>query len=299
MPSGWAGCIVTIGMFDGVHLGHRCIITRALELGRAAGLPTVVLTFDPHPREVVRPGTHPAVLTTPRYKAALLADLGVDVVCVVPFTVPFSRLSPRRFVESTLVALRPRSVVVGRNFRFGHGQAGDVETLAALGREFGFDTEGVSLVAGHGEEISSSSIRRSVADGDVAAAAEALGRDHRVEGVVVRGDARGRLLGFPTANVETGSYAAIPADGVYAGRLVRLGSGWQGAAAISIGTNPTFAGEERRLEAHVLDFDDDLYGEHVAVSFRERLRDTLAFPGQEALVEQMGRDVAQARALLS
>ncbi len=296
-PPGWGRCVVTIGVFDGVHRGHQQIIGRAVEKARAAGLPAVVVTFDPHPSEVVRPGSHPPVLTGSRTKAELLEALGVDVMCVLPFTVEFSRLAPEAFVHAVLVEqLHASSIVVGENFRYGHRGAGDVAALTASGRRFGFTVEGAPL-QGTGETTWSSTYIRSCVDaGDVAEAAAVLGREHRIDGVVVRGDQRGRELGYPTANLEPLPWSAVPADGVYAGRLVRAGE--QLPAAISIGTNPTFAGRERRVEAYVLDFTGDLYGEHVGLSFTTRLRETLRFDGVEPLIEQMARDVARTRELV-
>jgi riboflavin kinase/FMN adenylyltransferase len=294
VPSGWGRCVATIGVFDGVHRGHQQIISRAVERARELAVPSVVITFDPHPSEVVRPGTHPAVLTGPRYKAELVEALGADVTCVLPFTQEFSRMTPKDFVHAVLVErLHSVAVVVGDNFRFGHKAAGDVEVLRGLGAQFGFAAEGVALLTDHGTTISSTYVRSCVDAGDVATVARALGREHRLEGVVVRGDARGREIGFPTANLETPPHAAVPADGVYAGRLVVRGQAH--AAAISIGTNPTFAGRERRVEAFVLDFDGDLYGDHVGLDFTARLRDTLRFDGVDALVAQMHVDVQRTR----
>lgn len=306
-PPGWGRCVVTIGMFDGLHAGHREIIARAVARAGAAGLPSVLLTFDPHPAEVVRPGSHPAVLTEPRFKAALVESLGIDVMCVLPFTPEFSRLTPDEFAHTVLVEhLHAAAVVVGENFRFGRKAAGNVETLTALGSRFGFAAEGVPLysevLGGEETVISSTFVRACVAAGDVGLAGRALGRPHRLEGVVVRGDRRGREIGYPTANLELHPYAAVPADGVYAGWL-RRSDGVALPAAVSIGTNPTFQGAERRVEAFVLDIDDvagfDLYGEHVTLDFVDRLRETVTFDGVEALVEQMGRDVARTRELLA
>lgn len=296
-PSGWGRCVVTIGVFDGVHRGHQQIIGRAVEKARAAGLPSVAVTFDPHPSEVVRPGSHPPVLTGSRTKAELLEGLGVDVMCVLPFTVEFSRLAPEAFVHAVLVEqLHASSIVVGENFRYGHRGAGDVAALTASGRRFGFTVEGAPL-QGAGETTWSSTYVRSCVDaGDVVEAAAVLGREHRIDGVVVRGDQRGRELGYPTANLEPLPWSAVPADGVYAGRLLRGGE--RLPAAISIGTNPTFAGRERRVEAYVLDFTGDLYGEHVGLTFTARLRETLRFDGVEPLMEQMARDVARTRELV-
>jgi riboflavin kinase/FMN adenylyltransferase len=297
-PSGWGRSVVTIGVYDGVHRGHQATIGHTVKRARELGLRSVVLTFDPHPAEVVRPGSHPAVLTEPGRKAELIEALGVDVLCAVPFTPQFSRLTAEAFVHDVLVEhLHAAAVVVGENFRFGHRAAGDVALLERLGRTFGFAVDGAPLVAADHTVFSSTYIRACVDAGDVAAAAEALGRPHRVEGVVVRGDQRGRAIGFPTANVLCGRYAAMPADGVYAARLVRRDQGL--AAAVSIGTNPTFSGRERRLEAYVLDFSGDLYGERVAVDFAAHLREMRRYDRVEPLVAQIRDDVERTRELLA
>jgi riboflavin kinase/FMN adenylyltransferase len=292
--------VVSIGMFDGVHRGHQETIALAVRTARAAGVPSVVLTFDPHPSEVVRPGSHPPVLTSNRYKAELLEALDVEVMCVQPFTAEFSRMSPDEFVHALLVErLHATAVVVGENFRYGHKAAGGVDALTAAGRRFGFSVEGAPLQGTDDTTWSSTYVRSCVQAGDVRAAADALGREHRVEGVVVRGDRRGRELGYPTANVEPLPWSAVPADGVYAGRLVRGTE--QLPAAISIGTNPTFAGREQRVEAYVLDAEGglDLYGEHVGVAFTARLRGTEQFAAAGDLVAQMDDDVARTREVLA
>ncbi|GAA2369239.1 riboflavin biosynthesis protein [Catellatospora methionotrophica] len=296
-PGGWGRAVVTIGVFDGVHTGHQQTIGHAVQRARELGLPAVVLTFDPHPSEVVRPGSHPAMLTSPQRKAELLEGLGVDVLCVQPFTLDFSKLDANRFVHDVLVEnLHAALVVVGENFRFGHRAAGDVELLAKLGRTFGFAVESAPLVTGDGTVYSSTYVRACVDAGDVAAAAAVLGRPHRLEGVVVRGDQRGREIGFPTANLMVARYAAVPADGVYAAWLVRGNE--RLPAAVSIGTNPTFSGQDRRVEAYVLDFSGDLYGERLALDFVSHLRPTLKFDGVDALVEAIHDDVARTRAAL-
>ena len=305
VPDDWGRSVVTIGVFDGVHRGHQRIVTRAIESARDLGLPVVVVTFDPHPDEVVRPGTHPPLLGTARRESELLAGLGVDAVLVIPFTLEFSRLGPDEFVRAVLVdRLHAARVVVGENFRFGHKAAGDVALLAQLGEKYDFTAEGVPLLAENGVTISSTGIRAMLTAGDVVGAAHDLGRPHRVEGVVVRGHQRGRALGFPTANLETLAHTAIPADGVYAGWLAQLDTDgreqerWP--AAISVGTNPTFDGRERIVEAYALDRDDlDLYGAHVAVDFVARLRATLKFGSVGDLVKQMHVDVDDARRLLT
>jgi riboflavin kinase / FMN adenylyltransferase len=305
VPPDFGPSVVTIGVFDGVHRGHQRIVARAAATAAEFGLPVVVVTFDPHPDEVVRPGSHPPFLCTARRRAELLAGLGVSAVCVLPFTLEFSKLGPDEFVRTALVdLLHARRVVVGEDFVFGHKASGDVALLAELGEKYDFTAEGVPLLAEGGVRISSTEIRLRLAEGDVAGAAHDLGRPHRVEGVVVRGHQRGRALGFPTANLESPPHTAIPADGVYAGWLVRLDTAgaetdrWP--AAISVGTNPTFDGAERTVEAYALDRDDlDLYGDHVGADFVQRLRATLKFASVGDLVTQMHVDVADARRLLT
>jgi riboflavin kinase / FMN adenylyltransferase len=301
VPGGWGRSVVTIGVFDGVHRGHQAIIGHAVKRAHDLGLQSVVMTFDPHPAEVVRPGSHPAVLTEPVRKAELIESLGVDALCVVPFTPAFSQLSPEAFVHDVLIErLHGAVVVVGDNFRFGHRAAGDVPLLERLGRTFGFTVEDAPLVAEGGVVFSSTYIRSCVDAGDVRAAAAALGRPHRLAGVVVRGDQRGREIGFPTANLMCHRYAAVPADGVYAARLIRGGRHSAALpAAVSIGTNPTFSGRERRVEAYVLDFSGDLYGERVALDFVAHLREQRRYDAVEPLVAQIRDDVEATRALLA
>jgi riboflavin kinase/FMN adenylyltransferase len=305
VPEDWGKSVVTIGAFDGVHRGHQRDLARATEIARQLELPAVVVTFDPHPDEVTRPGCHPAALNSARRRGELLGGEGIDAVCVLPFTLEFSRLDPDEFVRTVLVdGLHAVTVVVGEDFRFGHKAAGDVGLLAKLGEKYDFTAEGLPLLVADGQTISSSAIRNMLATGDVAAAAMALGRPHRVEGTVIRGHQRGRDMGFPTANLESPAHTAIPADGIYAGWLSLLDAQGRDAerwpAAISIGTNPTFGENVRTVEAYALDRDDlDLYGVHAAIDFTHRLRGTQRFDSVEALVEQMCRDVEQARALTS
>jgi riboflavin kinase/FMN adenylyltransferase len=301
VPPGWGESVITIGQFDGVHLGHQRVVARAAELGRERGLPVVAITFDPHPDEVIRPGSHPPFLCSTRRRAELLGGLGVDAVCLLPFTLEFSRLDPDEFVRAVLVdKLHAAAVVVGEDFRFGHKARGDVQLLDKLGEKYDYTVEGLPLLVLDDETISSTAIRALLEAGDVAGAAKLLGRPHRVEGVVVRGHQRGRQLGFPTANVESPPHTAIPADGIYAGWLSTLDEAgaemnrWP--AAISIGTNPTFDGQARTVEAYALDRTDlDLYGLHAAIDFVARLRGTLRFDSIDALVEQMHEDVDEAR----
>ena len=302
VPGRWGRCVVTIGVFDGVHRGHQQLIGRAVDKARELGVPCVLLTFDPHPIEVVRPGSHPPLLTGQRHKADLVEELGVDVFCVLPVTLDLMRRDASEFVHTVLVeTLHASAVVVGENFRYGAGGAGDVAAMAEDGRRWGFTVEGFPLQGSGDTRWSSTYVRSCVTSGDVRAAGEALGREHRIAGIVVRGDQRGREMGYPTANLEPLPWSAVPSDGIYAGRLVR-GSGAKTEllpAAISIGTNPTFAGNERRIEAYVLDFSGDLYGEHVGLAFTERLRDTLRFDGMEPLMAQMALDVERTRALVA
>jgi riboflavin kinase/FMN adenylyltransferase len=289
--------VLTIGVFDGVHRGHRELINRAVELATKRELPSVLMTFDPHPSEVVRPGSHPAQLTTLKRRAELVEELGVDVFCVLPFTPELSRMPADVFVHELLVEqLHVAAVVVGENFTFGRGAAGDVTLLRTLGNRFGFTAEGESLVTEDHLVYSSTYIRACIDAGDVVAAEHALGRPHRLEGIVVRGDGRGRDLGFPTANLSTPKFAAVPADGVYACRFIQ--GGQVRNAAVSVGTNPTFSGRERRVEAFVLDVSEDFYGQRVALDFVARLRGQLKFDSSDALVEQMRLDVEEARRLL-
>lgn len=305
--------MVTIGVFDGVHRGHQELIRRTVEVARERGLPSVVLTFDPHPSEVLRPGSHPAQLTSLRRKAELVEALGVDVFAVLPFTLELSRVTAHEFVHEILVdRLHVAVVLVGENFTFGAKAAGDINLLRTLGKRFGYvaygaELQGASMRGGRagGEDLaaeitySSTYVRSCIDAGDVNAAAAALGRPHRIEGIVVRGDGRGHELGFPTANLSTPRFAAVPADGVYScwfscstrpGELL--------PAAVSVGSNPTFSGRERSVEAFVIDVDEDFYGQYVSLDFVARLRDMERFTSVAELVEQIDNDVKQTREIL-
>jgi riboflavin kinase/FMN adenylyltransferase len=300
VPSDWGRSVVTTGMFDGVHRGHQQLIGRTVEAADRRRLPSVLITFDPHPREMIRPGQHPAQLSTLNRRADLVAELGVDAFLVLPFTQDLARMTADEFVHQVLVErLHAAEVLVGQNFRFGQGGGGDVGLLHELGRRFGYTAQGVDLITGSGANgvtYSSTYIRSCIDGGDMAAAADALGRPHRVEGVVVRGDQRGREMGFPTANLALPQFTAIPADGVYAAWFVH--GKRELPAAVSIGTNPTFSGRQRTVEAYVLDVDEDFYGHQVALDFVQRLRGQVRFDRVEALIEQMDRDVDQVRELL-
>jgi riboflavin kinase/FMN adenylyltransferase len=300
VPADLGATVLVVGNFDGVHLGHRHVVSRAREIADERGLTLVAVTFEPHPMAVLRPEHAPMTLTTLETRAELLAAAGADAVLALPFDRDVAGWSPEDFVQRVLVdALHAAAVVVGANFRFGYRAAGDVATLREAGERHGFDAEGIALDGGP-QVWSSTYVRTCLAAGDVAGAAEALGRPYAVRGVVVRGDQRGRELGYPTANVPTDGMTAAPTDGVYAGWLRRLDTGERFPAAISVGTNPTFAGvHERRVESYVLDRTDlELYGVEVEVSFVERLRGMVAFESVEKLVAQMDGDVDRARQLL-
>jgi len=303
VPPDLGRTVVTVGNFDGVHLGHQHVLRRAREVAdQLGGLPVVVVTFDPHPIAVLRPEHAPATLTTLETRAGLLEKAGADDLLVVPFDREVAGWTPERFVTVVLVdTLHARAVVVGANFRFGTRASGDVATLSELGRQHGFSAEGIALDGGP-QVWSSTYVRSCLAAGDVEGAAEALGHPFAVRGEVVKGDQRGRELGYPTANVPTSGMRAAPADGVYAGWLRRLDQPEiLMPAAISVGTNPTFDGyRERRVEAYVLDRDDlELYGVEVEVSFVHRIRGMLRFDSVEELVETMRRDVSTTRELLA
>ncbi|HKH04007.1 MAG TPA: bifunctional riboflavin kinase/FAD synthetase [Acidimicrobiales bacterium] len=302
-----AGTAVTIGAYDGVHLGHRAVISEVRRRAAEAGLASAVVTFDRHPASVVRPDSAPLLLTDIEQKVELLAETGVDYCLVVTFDEARSLESAEDFVGEVIVdCLNARVVVVGEDFHFGRGRAGNVPLLRKLGAEAGFAVEGMGLLgvdgeqAPEGEQVSSTRIRRLLAAGDVAAAARLLGRPHEVRGVVVRGDARGGVeLGFPTANVSAPGNVLLPADGIYAGWYERP-DGSVHPTAISLGRRPTFYEDQpySLLEAHLLDFSGDLYDEAARVRFVVRLRGEVRFDSVAALIEQMERDCDDARRAL-
>ena len=298
VPADLGRTVVTIGNFDGVHRGHQRVLAEAR---RVAGDGHVVaVTFDPHPMAVLRPEHAPTMLTDLATRCDLLTAFGADDVLVLPFSREMAAWTPQEFIDRVLVsALRARAVVVGASFRFGNRAAGDCQTLRESGAERDFTCVPVELDGGP-QVWSSTYVRTCLAAGDVAGAAEALGRPFTVRGAVVRGDERGRELGFPTANVPTSTVVAAPADGVYAGWLTRLDTREVLPAAISVGTNPTFDGvRDRRVESHVLDRADlELYDVEVEVAFVERLRGMVKFDSVEELVKTMNDDVDRAREIL-
>ncbi len=288
-------CVVTIGNFDGVHRGHRKVLQEARGDG---SLPLVVLTLWPHPVSVLRPDKAPLLLSDLATRIELLKQAGADQVRVIRYNQHVAQLSPEEFVDSYVAPLHPARVVVGENFRFGHLAAGDVHTLAALGATRGFTVEHLSLET-VGESVTCSTlIRKALADGDVGVAAQHLGRPFQFRGLVVMGDQRGRELGFPTANMGVDDGMAAPADGVYAGWFTTP-DGARRPAAISVGSNPTFDGGDRRVESYVIDeVGLDLYGQEAVVEFVEHIRGQVRFDGVAALVEQMTDDVRRAREIL-
>ena len=302
------GAVVTIGVYDGVHLGHHAVLRLVRELADARGLGAVCITFDRHPAEVVRPESAPRLITTPEQKLELLDATGyLDLAFVLHFDEARSQEPAEDFVREVLVrAAHTRLVVVGADFHFGRGRGGDVALLQRMGAELGFEVLGVGLEAapassGQGGVIySSTRIRELLATGDVRGAAALLGRLHEARGVVVEGDRRGRDLGYPTANVAVPNRCCLPADGIYAGWFVGA-DGVERMAAISLGRRPTFyeSAETSLLEAHVLDFDGDLYGQDVRVRFVDHLRGEQKYESVDALIAQIEQDVAATRRLLA
>jgi len=302
-PEPVAGSAVTIGAYDGVHLGHRAVIEEVRSRASGLGCPTAVVTFDRHPAAVVRPESAPKLLTDLDQKLELLGAAGVDYTLVIHFDEERSHESAEDFVNEVLVGcLRAKLIVVGEDFHFGRKRGGNVDLLRRMGPNLGFDVEGLSLVPVPGFEgpVSSTAIRGLLSEGDVVGAARLLGRPHEVRGLVERGDGRGgSVLGFPTANVAVPNEIQLPADGIYAGWFERP-DGSLHASAISIGRRPTFypEGGPLMVEAYLLDYKGDLYGERARVRFVSRLRGEERFESTDALVAQMNKDVEAARAAL-
>ena len=310
VPTDLPRTVVTLGNFDGVHRGHREVLRRVVDLARARDALAVAVTFTPHPRAVHQPEVPHVDIISPEQRVVLLDEAGLDAVLLQRYTLEFADQSPEEFVRGMLVhGLHAAVVVVGHDVRFGRGNTGDVAEMVRLGARYGFEVEAVEeFPAEHGAEperrCSSTWVREALAAGDVAQAAAVLGRHHVLAGEVVHGFARGRELGFPTANLETDVQGMIPADGVYAG-WVHDAHGGVWPAAISIGSNPTFEDVSRVVEAHVIDRHDervedfDLYGQHIEVEFVARLRGMVAYEGVEKLVAQITQDVDEARAILA
>ena len=294
-----SGTVATVGAFDGVHRGHRAVLAEIVRRARAQGLASLIVTFDPHPLEVVNPPAAPRLLTLPAERRELLEALGLDRIELLPFTPELARLAPEEFVRRVLRAqFGMRELVLGYDHGFGRGRTGDVALLRQLAREDGFSVDVVEAVRDDGQPISSSLIRTAVAHGDLAAAERWLGRRYGATGVVERGAGRGRTIGVPTLNLAPPDpRKLLPPDGVYAVRV-----NWRGASyggMMNQGPRPTFGITARALEIHLFDFAGELYGETVTVEWVRRLRDVQTFASREALVEQLGRDAVAARAILN
>jgi riboflavin kinase/FMN adenylyltransferase len=297
------GSVVAIGTFDGVHVGHRAVLAEALAIARELGATAVAAIPDRHPATVVRPETAPRLLTNLPHRIELLEATGIELCFVLRFDEERSLQEPEDFVREVLAGrLGARAVVVGEDFHFGRRRRGDTAVLADLEPVFGFKVIGLPLVSSEAAAgvVSATAVREALGRGDVAAAAQLLGRPHEVRGVVEHGDHRGRTIGFPTANVAVPGDIALPADGVYAG-WYELPSGEVRAAAINLGKRPTFYDHNglRLLEAHLLDFDGDLYGQHAKVRFHKWLRGEVKFPSVDALVERLRKDVDATRAAVA
>ncbi|QNV39342.1 bifunctional riboflavin kinase/FAD synthetase [Rothia amarae] len=299
IPADFGPSVVTIGNFDGIHTGHAAVLGTVVNLAREQGLTPTAVSFDPHPAVVHRPNEPLHEIMGQPERQQYLAELGIDAYILLHYTLEFSRQSPEEFVKNTFVdALHARYVVIGEDVRFGHNNAGDLQTMRQLGQTFGFEVVTIDeLMADETHRTSSTRIRQLLAEGKVEEARQLLGRPHRMVGEIVHGAARGRELGFPTANLSQQSRGFIPADGVYAGWLIDE-HGKRHPVATSIGTNPTFEGiTQRQVEAHVINRPDEpienfnLYGQEVTVEFLHYLRPTVAYTGAEALIEQIAQDV--------
>jgi riboflavin kinase/FMN adenylyltransferase len=289
--------VVALGNFDGVHLGHRAILKTAIDHAHAAGGTAFALTFDPLPAKLLFPQRAPRLILTAEDKLDLLRRSGIDGVLVVGFTRELSALTPREFVRSYLMGkIGVRAVVVGHTVSFGHNRAGNASVMVELGREFGFETTVVGPVKLEGVEVSSTKIRELIGKGELRAASALLGRHHFLAGAVVHGRERGRKIGFPTANLEPAT-ECVPPDGVYATRMILPDGGF--AAITNIGMRPTFGETSRSIEAHIFDFNRDLYGMRVKLEFVERIRIEQKFESAEALSRQIADDVARAKEILA
>ncbi|WP_029089911.1 bifunctional riboflavin kinase/FAD synthetase [Brevibacterium album] len=301
IPADYGSAAVGIGNFDGVHRGHRVVLSRLAEVAEQRGLKSIAVTFDPHPRAVHRPEAAVEQICSLSQRLALIGGLGIDATVVQQYSLEWADQSAERFVLDYLVrGLRAAVLVVGSDVRFGRDNSGDLATLMRLGAEHGFEVVVIDEV-GVGARYSSTSIRRRIEAGDVRGAAEELGYNHALMGEVVHGEKRGREMGFPTANLDIGADGLVPADGVYAGWMTFPARGLRLPTAISVGTNPTFHGHVRTVEGHAIDVefgDLDVYGETMEVEFVDRIRGQVAFRGMEPLIAQMHADVDRARAVL-
>ena len=292
LPEDRPAVVASIGNYDGVHRGHQAILESAVAAARQRGLRAALITFDPHPLTVVAPDRRPELVQTRRQKLRSLERTGIDEVLIVPFDAALAQLEPEAFFDDYLLPRYPLAAVhVGGNFRFGKGRRGDVDLLAEIGRRAGFDVECARAVEVDGRIVSSSAVRKALREGDVALAKRLLGRPFALTGLVARGEARGRELGFPTANLKPDN-VLLPRAGVYLSQVRALAA--RHAAVTNVGLRPTFGGERLSVEAHLLDFDEDIYGQRIEVLFLERLRDEQQFESPSELADQLARDRAAA-----
>ena len=293
----YTNSIITLGNFDGLHLGHQELIRMIIQRAKETGAISIVVTFRPHPLKILAPEKCPPLISIYEEKIRLFDKLGIDVLIKIPFTMDFSRMTPRDFVKDILCGmLGAKEIFVGFNYRFGKGREGNIQTLKELGREFGFIVREVGQISLEGEVISSTKIRLLLKDGDVEHATRLLGRPYTISGVVIKGDGRGRKLGFPTANIAS-KHAIIPSNGVYAVRLFIRDRFYDGIA--NIGLRPTFNIKELAIEVHVFDFSEDIYGEEITVFFIQKLREEKKFRNANTLIQEIKKDVETAKKTLS
>jgi riboflavin kinase/FMN adenylyltransferase len=297
IPDRLRGAFVTIGNFDGVHLGHRFIFRRLVEEAHREGRPAVAISFDPHPKMLLHPERRPFYLiTTPEEKIGLIAGLGIDAFILIPFSVEYARTTAEEFVRGILwERLRIRRILIGHDYTFGRGREGNEAFLIEAGRRLGFEVEVMNAFCAGDIVISSTKIREALLAGEVRFAATLLGRPYNLAGRVISGNQRGIRLGFPTANIAPDK-ELVPARGVYAVRVLREGKSHDGV--VNIGFNPTFADKKRSVEVHIFDFHEDIYGESIEILFIERIRDEVRFESPEKLIAQIDRDIARARKIL-
>ena len=289
--------VVTLGNFDGLHLGHQELVRMVIRRAREISGQSMVVTFRPHPLKVLAPEKCPPLISIYEEKIRVFEKLGIDVLVKIPFSLHFAEMSPREFVKGVLCdTLGAKDIFVGFNYRFGKGREGTTQTLKQMGKEFGFNVHEVEQISLNGEVISSTKIRQLLNAGEVEHAARLLGRPYAITGIVIKGDSRGKTLGFPTANIAP-KHIIIPSNGVYTVRILVRDNYYNGIA--NIGIRPTFNKEVQTLEVHIFDFNEDIYGEEATITFFHRIRDERRFPDSAVLVRQIQKDIAEARSLLS
>lgn len=297
MNERFTNSVVTLGNFDGLHLGHQELVRMVIRRAREISGRSVVVTFRPHPLKVLAPEKCPPLISIYEEKIQLFEKLGIDVLVKIPFSLRFAEMTPRQFVKEVLCdTLGAKDIFVGYNYRFGKGREGTTQTLKLMGKEFGFTVHEVDQISLNGEVISSTKIRQLLSDGEVEHAARLLGRPYAITGIVIKGDSRGKTLGFPTANIAS-KHSIIPADGVYAVKLLVRDRCLDGI--VNIGVRPTFDTHSRAIEAHVFNFNEDLYGEEITLFFIRRIREEKKFASAEDLADQITRDISSAKEILA